>query len=310
MSRFSDSGSKWERFVARNDGRLVSGFVREVLGKLWLRPGFRRTVRPFLREKQPEKWLFVVGCFNSGTTILRRLLESHPDISAMVREGAKLTDAFPDLEAGGWPRMMYANRDQWDLPEEGAEERARLARRDWSIWFDGKARVFFEKSIDHTTRMGWMDRHFPNAHFIAIRRNGYCVNEGIMRRAKPTGEARAQVGERYPPELCARQWVAFDETVTSGCAEVQRATEIRYEDLMARPVEVMTSLFDFLGLPQPEMHFAGDTLTIAGESHQLVDQNARSLARLDADEIAAMAPIMKDAMARHGYAIGQDSNGQ
>ncbi len=302
MSRFSDSGSRWQRFAARNEGRLVSGFVREGLGKLWLRPGFRRAVRPFLREKTPEKWLFVVGCFNSGTTILRRLLESHPDISAMVREGAKLTDAFPDLEAGGWPRMMFANREHWDLPEEGAAERARLARRDWSFWFDARAQVFFEKSIDHTTRMGWMDRHFPNAHFIAIRRNGYCVNEGIMRRARPGGEARAQVGERYPPELCAQQWTAFDEAVTRGCAEVQRAIEIRYEDLMGRPVETMRDLFAFLGLPQPEMRLEGDTLTIAGHSHQLVDQNPASLARLAPAEIAAMAPIMKDAMARHGYA--------
>ena len=32
MSKFSDSGSKWERFAARNEGRLVSGFVREALG--------------------------------------------------------------------------------------------------------------------------------------------------------------------------------------------------------------------------------------------------------------------------------------
>jgi hypothetical protein len=302
MSKFSDSGSKWERFAARNEGRLVSGFLREALGKLWRKPGFRRMVRPLLSEKQPEKWLFVVGCFNSGTTILRRLLESHPDISAMVREGAKMTDAFPDLEAGGWPRMMFANRHLWDLPEDGAEQRARLARRDWSFWFDGRAKVFFEKSIDHTTRMGWMDRHFPGAHFIAIRRNGYCVNEGIMRRACPSGAARAQVGERYPPELCAEQWVAFDETVTRGCAEVQRAVEIRYEDLMAQPVETMRALFAFLGLVQPEMTFTGDTLVIAGQSHQLLDQNARSLARLTPEEIAAMAPIMKETMARHGYA--------
>ncbi|MEP0189421.1 MAG: sulfotransferase [Erythrobacter sp.] len=307
MSTFNDSGSKWQRFAARNEGNLISGFAREAMGKALLRPQLRKLFRPFLKEKQPDKWLFVVGCYNSGTTILRRLLESHPEISAIVREGAKLTDAFPDLEVGGWPRMMFKNRHLWDLPQVGAAERAQLARKDWSFWFDSNASVFFEKSIDHTTRMEWLDRHFPNAHFIGIRRNGYCVNEGIMRRAKPSGEAAAQVGESYPAELCAKQWVAFDETLTQGSTAVQRSTNIRYEDLMEHPTEVMRELFDFLDLKQPDMRYDGDTLTIGEQSHQLLNQNDRSLARLAPDQIAQMKPIMQTTMLRHGYAIDLDN---
>lgn len=302
MSRFSESDSRWDRIRARNEGRLVSGIAREALGKLYLRPWARGLLRPFAPRREPEKWLFVVGCYNSGTTILRRLLESHPDIAALVREGAKLTSAFPDLEVGGWPRMMYRNRALWDLPEAGAAERARMAQRDWAIWWRKGAKVFFEKSIDHSTRMGWLDRHFANAHFIAITRNGFCVNEGIMRRAKPSGAALAEVGERYPPELVAEQWTEFDRVVQGGCASVKKATTLRYEDLMADPVGEMTRLFAFLGLSLPEMHRDGAMVSIAGEAHELIDQNASSLARLSADDIARMTPIMRDAMQRHGYA--------
>ena len=301
MSRFSDSDSKLERFRARNEGQLLRGFVREALSKAYLRPKFRNFVRPFVPLKKPEKWLFVVGCFNSGTTILRRLLESHPDISALAGEGAKLTSAFPDLEEGGWPRMMYANRSKWTLPESGATERARMAQRDWSIWFDRRAKVFFEKSIDHTTRMEWLDRHFPNTYFIAITRNGYCVNEGIMRRARPFGRAREQVGSTYPPELVAEQWVAFDETIRTSAGNVSRFHSLRYEDLTSDPANALARIFRFLDLSVPEMRWTAPVMEIGAERHELIDQNERSLARLCDEDIAKMRLIMGDAMTRNGY---------
>ena len=303
MSRFSDSDSKFERFRARNEGHLVRGFFREALSKAYLRPGFRTLVRPLVPLKKPEKWLFVVGCFNSGTTILRRLLESHPDISALAGEGAKLTSAFPDLEEGGWPRMMYANRSRWTLPDAGATERARMAQRDWSIWFDRHAKVFFEKSIDHATRMEWLDRYFPNTHFVSIIRNGYCVNEGIMRRARPLGQARQQVGATYPPELVAEQWVAFEETIRASAGRVSRHHSLRYEDLTDDPARELSRIYSFLGLTIPEIRWNPPIIEIADERHELINQNEKSIARLSNGDIEKMRPIMADAMARNGYLL-------
>ena len=253
--------------------------------------------------RQPQKWLFLVGCFNSGTTILRRLLESHPDISSFSREGAKLTSAFPDLEAGGWPRMMYVNRDKWQLPDEGAAERVKMAQKDWSIWFDPEASVFLEKSIDHATRMVWLDRHFPNCYFVVITRNGYCVNEGIMRRAKPTGEAFTKVGGRYPPDLVAKQWVYFDETISKSLEQVERSHSLRYEDLMKNPDCELTNIFEFLNLSQPHLVWKKPMMQVGDEEHELLNQNNKSLSRLKPEEITAMRPIMSDAMLAHGYPI-------
>ena len=301
MSRFSESSSRWQRFVARNEGHFWRGLYRESLGKVYRRPALRRFIRPFIPLRQPDKWLFLVGCFNSGTTILRRLLESHPEISSFSREGAKLTDAFPDLEEGGWPRMMYVNRHLWALPEEGAPQRVREAQKDWSIWFDPQASVFLEKSIDHATRMDWLDRHFDNCYFLAITRNGYCVNEGIMRRARPWGPAQEEVGERYPPELCAEQWVHFDRTIAESLTRVARGHSLRYEDLMSDPLGELASIFAFLGLEQPSMTWNAPVLTIAEDRHELLDQNSASLARLEAKDREAMRPIMAETLARHGY---------
>lgn len=301
MSRFNESRSRLARVMARNEGNLFRGVALEALGLLWLKPGIRRWVRHFTTVRTPEKWLFVVGCYNSGTSILRRLLESHPEISATVREGAKLTDAFPSLEAGGWPRMMYRNRHLWGMVGDDSGHLADRARHDCSIWFRKGARVFMEKSVDHSTRIRWLNTHFANAHFIRIVRNGFCVNEGIMRRARPYGPARQEVGAHYPPWLVARQWVAIDDHVSSELDGVERKMTIRYEDLMTDPVGAMTAMFAFLGLDQPEMHMDGDTIVIDRQRHQLVNQNPSAMARLSVEEKAAMWPIMADAMVRNGY---------
>jgi hypothetical protein len=301
VSRFANSNSKWGRFRARNDGNLARGFIREAAVKIWRRRWIRRLVRPVFKGREPEKWLFLCGCYNSGTTILRTLIEAHPEIAAIPHEGAYLTDAFPDLELGGWRRMMYANRHLWDLPQQGAAQRAAMARADWAIWWPRNARVFMEKSIDNSTRMRWLDRNFANAHFVAITRNGLCVNEGILRRAKPIDQAAERVGERYPPEMLAEQWVAFDNLLTEGGAQVARCYALRYEDLMADPIAVMSEIFQFLGMSVPAMSLTGSVLNIAGEQHEIVDQNAASLARLSETDLSAMMAIMRPVLIKHGY---------
>lgn len=301
MPRFSDSNSKLGRFLARNDGNLVGGFVREVTFKANRYPAIRRLLRAVVREREPEKWLFIVGCYNSGTTMLRRLLESHEAIGSFSHEGVELTEAFPDLEAGGWPRMMYANRDRWAMPGEGGEALARLARRDWAPFWGRKARVFLEKSIDHTVRIAWMQRHFPNAHFIAITRNGYCVNEGILRRARPAGAAREKVGDSYPPEMLARQWTEFQRLLEEGESTAENYLRVRYEDLIEKPVESLASIFAFLGMPEVPIRREGNSVIVAGVTHELVGQNDASLARLDPELKAAMRPHMRDALAAAGY---------
>ena len=62
------------------------------------------------RSLAPDRWVFVVGCYNSGTTLLANLLEAHPAINGLAREGVELTDALRRPELAGWPRMCWAGR--------------------------------------------------------------------------------------------------------------------------------------------------------------------------------------------------------
>jgi len=66
--------------------------------KLLRREKIRRFFRTFVSVPRGKSYLFVVGCYNSGTTLLADMLTQHPEISPLPTEGSALTDALPRPE--------------------------------------------------------------------------------------------------------------------------------------------------------------------------------------------------------------------
>ena len=52
----------------------------------------------------PEKWAFLVGSTNSGSTLLKEVLASHPRIASMHRGGQHYTDVF--FKPGQFARLV------------------------------------------------------------------------------------------------------------------------------------------------------------------------------------------------------------
>ena len=141
------------RFRQRNEGAVARKAVQDLLVRGWMRPGIRKAARPILRPREPRRWVFVAGCYNSGTTILREILGAHPDIATLPREGVRMTDAFPDVERQGWRRMWHRNAASTVLDGHDPARVADRAKRDWSPWWTRGADIFLEKSIVHGSRM-------------------------------------------------------------------------------------------------------------------------------------------------------------
>ena len=94
-------------------GTRFKPVIRECLGRLHRET--RIALTPVPRNKT---WVFLVGCYNSGTTLLAELLGQHPSISTLPTEGHFITDEFVKDYDIGLPRMWVGREDLFRLTEE------------------------------------------------------------------------------------------------------------------------------------------------------------------------------------------------
>ena len=267
------------------------------------RPWGRQLLAPLAHELRPDRWIFVVGCYSSGTTLLRDLLGRHQEIDALPSEGVRLTDALPRPEDVGWHRMWCRCLDEIRLsPDPSERDRAARIRRHWSLALPAKPANILEKSIANTARLPFLQAHFGPAYFIHLVRNGYAVAEGLRRKGQPRRFGRHEFGDAYPMAMCAEQWqVSLQQIETDGDL-VEHLLEVRYEDLVAQPESELARITEFLQLPILALGGAQGDFDIHGVRSKIQDMNGQSIARLSTQDLDAIDSIAHSGLTRCGYA--------
>ena len=262
----------------------------------------QRLFASFGRELQPARWVFLLGCYNSGTTLLRGLLARHPEIAALPSEGVRLTDALPRPEEYHWPRMWCRSVKHVRLPD-GPEEARRAARikRHWSFFFPPQAENLLEKSIANAARMPFLEAHFRPAYFVYLVRDGYAVAEGIRRKARPGERGNPIYREEYPIGLCAEMWRETDRLVEQDSAGVERFLRVSYEDFSADPETVCRRITDFLELPPLDGGLFGENWKVHGVESPIRNMNRASHGRLSAEDIDKIHQVAGERLAALGY---------
>lgn len=273
---------------------------RTIGRRLGRRPWFRRAVRPFVRVPGDRRWVFVLGCYDGGTTLVHDLIAGSRACASLPGEGVFLTSELVAPEDLGWTRMWWKVRDELVTREARRPADADIVRKDWCFWFDTGRPVFLEKSCSDVLRIAWLDRNFPGARFIALTRNGYAAAEGIRRRAGDGYHPLPDGVTRYPIEWCARQWTATCDVIEEDLAGLppSRVLRLRYEDLCRDPDEWMARIGAFVGLPD---------LADVPVDH-VRDQNAGAIARLSPTDVAAINGVARAGLAEYGYEILQPSD--
>jgi hypothetical protein len=244
------------------------------------------TAPPPATDRPPLKTLaFITGCGRSGTTIIGRLLERHPSVRY-------LNDRF-DL----WIRP-FPFTDAWGRHVKSAKAGARIAlgERDANVpdaarnWFNGlfdhergNRPVLVEKLAINNFRLGFVRALCPEACFINIIRHGVEVAFSIQQKVdlghwygqhdrKWTLLVEHAWANGYGPlvGLCKTayhrgllEWRMSVEAAEAYFAkDPSRALRLRYEQLIADPVETGRQLREFLGLePDAEMErFAAEEI--------------------------------------------------
>jgi Sulfotransferase family len=238
-------------------------------------------------------WLFLLGVSNSGTTILTRLLASHPELRVLPKEGQALTDAVPSGSRYGVGRRWTERMDLFHLTEESDPAPALRAKYDWAYHFDRRPGILVEKSPPNAVRARWLQANFRPARFLAITRHPYAVCEGMRRRSNATIEG------------AARQWATANEVMLTDAERLEHFLLISYEELTERTGETLERMHAFLGLEAPfDRSVAERPLRMAnvdGGPRPLQNFNSKSLERLTDDEIAVIDRIAGPMMERLGY---------
>ena len=250
-------------------GTRFRPILRECLGQL--NREIRIALTPVPRGKT---WVFLVGCYNSGTTLLAELLGQHPSISALPTEGHFITDQFVKDYEVGLPRMWVDREDLFRLTEDDNGPDPVRVKKEWCMRLDLNKPVLLEKSPSNTAKTRWLQRHFENAHFIGIVRNGYAVAEGISRKAEPH-----HLAEGWPIEKSAWQWRRSNEILQQDAKHLEKFLHVTYEDLVSDTNKTLSQITRFIDIPDFEHIESDKSWKIHERNEKVHDMNGESITR-------------------------------
>lgn len=273
------------------------GFLRILMNR-----SVQKMLLPFGHDLNPERWIFVLGCYNSATTLLASILRKHPLVGGLPNEGAFLTDIMPYPELYGWPRMWCQCPEKMEMSFNGNPARQALRiKKHWSLWFPKDTPNLIEKSISNITRTEFLQEYFNPAYFIYIVRNGYVVSKGIQKKANYARWDCPYKEKGYPIEFCAEQWKKSDEIMTQASNKLKRVISVKYEDFTENTAETLEKITEFLNIPpMPE-----EILTRVWSVHEMTstikNMNAAGLSRLNAEDYEKIRSVAGSVLEKYGY---------
>jgi predicted secreted protein len=212
----------------------------------------RRATSP---PRQPAP--FIVGVNRSGTTLLRLMLDSHPELTIppethfvpeMIRLARRRNTTRKRLAraATEHPRWGDFGLDADELLRRLQDVKpltpADAIRAFYELYAEkeGKPR-WGDKTPRYMRAMPRIERALPEARFIHLIRDGRDV---ALSQAE-----RSLDGEAPPITEVAGRWKRRIETARVHSADLDAYLEVRYEDLVGDPGAALAQICDFIELP-------------------------------------------------------------
>ena len=262
-------------------------------------------------ERRVGTHLFGISANNSGSTFLRAALATSRATWNLHWEGQMMLGYVgPDILSPHPATLLWASERRWiDLLTDPRSYDWPRTRKAW--YFQAVARspdasVFYTKTPAHLLLVDELARHFHNAKFLFMVRNPYAMCEGICRFyrcGRPRGWP-SPIGNL--PEAAARHAVACMAWQRRNlAAHGHRGVFFTYETMCAEPERVAREIRALV--PELDDLNLRQRLRVKGSYHEmLTDMNARQIARLDAEDVAAFNRVFRrheDLLARFGYAV-------
>jgi hypothetical protein len=269
----------------------------------WLAGMAARAVR--FKVRHP---VFIIGTGRCGTTLLVKILKTHPSLSAFPGEANELwhckLEPFettlldtPPIEIDP-KRFCETSVANW--PSRHGEK-----IRDIFTGFQlitGPSKILFTKSAMISFMIPEILEIFPDARFIHIYRSGPSVVESYCK--KNFGKySRFTFTEKEYRGYCARYWNACLLEIEQRRQDLSleargQFLEVSYENLCKNPSEVVNSIAKLIGVSPDGFRF--DLSQISSQNHKVGAGDP---------ERAELVQIMSPAMKLKGYIADRYSVG-
>jgi hypothetical protein len=219
-------------------------------------------------------YLFVVGCPRSGTTLVQRLLDAHPQL-AVINETLWITREArrrKGFTRGGLvtPELVsrlyqYRRFQRLNLHREGVEQLldsqapvsySQFVSGIFDLYGRSRGKRFVgDKSPGYVREMVSLHELWPLARFIHLIRDGRDVWLSVTGWKKADRSVgRFATWTRDPVGTTALWWERSVRLGREAGAALgpTRYQEVRYEDLVEDPARECRALCAFLGLPYDE----------------------------------------------------------
>ena len=198
-------------------------------------------------ENAPDPLLapaFLVGCAGSGTGILARVLDAHPDVTSVEEPG------------GPWSSLPSGADGSDRLTAEHATAEVKESLRRWAAEQQGGSPLLLDHDPRNSLRLPFLRAVFPEAKFVHVVRDGRDVARALMVElggddwAAPRPAGWRALFEGATGYLrCALAWREVVETTLADLDGVEHLM-VRFEDLMESSEATADSVHRALGLSE------------------------------------------------------------
>ncbi|CAD6185853.1 unnamed protein product [Caenorhabditis auriculariae] len=248
-------------------------------------------VKPSLNYDQNSPYIFIGGVPRSGTTLMRAMLDAHPDVrcgeeTRVIPRVLGLRSQWRKSEKE-WNRLQQAGVTNevinsavssfiMQIMVGHGEPANRLCNKD----------PFTMKSADYLAEL------FPKAKFLMMVRDGRAtVNSIISRKVTITGF------DLNDYRQCMQKWNTAIETMITQCDLVgSRCMKVYYEQLVLHPEAQMRRILEFLDLPFNESVL---------KHEELIGKDI-SLSKVERSSDQVVKPVNLDALTKWVGKIPED----
>lgn len=167
-------------------------------------------------------------------------------------------------------------------------------------------KVFLTKRTANNRRLEWLRKVFPEALYINLIRDGREVAHSLSNvkwwddhvvwwAGKTPRELESEGWDRLT--VCAKNWVEEVNSLEKGIEGVPAAQrlDVRYEDLLRRPLEVMQEMLAFMSLE------ASDDFMEVIESLGLHEREAQWRRNWNEEQSRLVSEVEQELLTQHGY---------